>query len=225
MRVVLSMEVVGLMSNKLNPDKALIFRIVHRDNVPWILKNGIHCRNSTTFDRNYINIGNPELIDKRNHRVVPCHPGGTLSDFVPFYFTPFSPMLFNIKTGFGGITKRANEEIVIFVSSLPTLKSMNVPFVFTDRHAYLTTAQFYSDLAKIDQIDWDILQRRDFKRSPDDPGKMERYQAEALVHKVMPCDALKGIVCYNEIVKRSLEKQVAECELQLRIVVRPDWYF
>jgi hypothetical protein len=27
----------------LNPQKALIWRIVHRDNLPWILDNGLHC--------------------------------------------------------------------------------------------------------------------------------------------------------------------------------------
>jgi hypothetical protein len=225
MDVAWSMEIVSLMSSKLNPEKGLIFRIVHRDNVSWILNNGLHCSNSTTFDRNYVNIGNPELIDKRSHRVVPCPPGGTLSDFVPFYFTPFSPMLLNIRTGYGGITKRLNEEIVIFVSSLPTLKKMNVPFIFTDRHAYLEAAQFYSNLEKLDQIDWEVLQRRDFKRSPDDPGKIERYQAEALVHKTMPCSALQGVVCYNETVKHRLEQQISERNLQLRIVVQPGWYF
>src|SRR3954466_10875814 len=100
----------------LTPDKALIFRIVHRDNLPWILDNGLHCRNSDTFNPNYVNIGNVELIDRRNGHTVPCPPGGTLSDYVPFYFTPFSPMLLNITTGWGGITKRRNEEIVVLVS-------------------------------------------------------------------------------------------------------------
>ena len=91
------------MSKDLNPQKALIFRIVHRDNVPWILDHGLHCRNSGSADPNYVEIGNPDLISKRNHHSVPKPPGGTLSDYVPFYFTPFSPMLLNITTGWGGI--------------------------------------------------------------------------------------------------------------------------
>jgi ssDNA thymidine ADP-ribosyltransferase, DarT len=91
------------MSKDLNPKKALIFRIVHRDNVPWILDHGLHCRNSATFDADYVEIGNSDLIAKRNRHPVPCAPGGRLRDYVPFYFTPFSPMLYNIKTGWGGI--------------------------------------------------------------------------------------------------------------------------
>ncbi len=213
------------MSNNLNPTKALIFRIVHRDNVPWILEHGLHCRNSGTFDANYRNIGSAELIDKRSRRVVPIPPGGTLSDYVPFYFTPFSIMMLNIKTGHGGVTKVPNEEIVIFVSSLPTLAAQGLPFVFTDRHAYLQQAQFSSDMADLNRIDWAILQNRDFKNDPNDLGKKERYQAEALVHRFVPVDALLGIACLNKSVESMLQAALAERQLQLRTVVQPNWYF
>ena len=67
---------------------------------------------------------NPELIDKRSRRVVEVGPGGTLSDYVPFYFTPFSIMMYNIKTGFGGVPRVANEEIVILVSSLSRFRNL-----------------------------------------------------------------------------------------------------
>jgi len=106
-------------SKDLTPEKALIFRIVHRDNVPWILDHGLHCKNSSVLDPNYVEIGNPDLIGRRDGHRVKLPPSGTLSNYISFYFTPFSPMLFNIKTGWGGIRKRDNDEIVIMVSSLP----------------------------------------------------------------------------------------------------------
>jgi ssDNA thymidine ADP-ribosyltransferase, DarT len=93
-----------------------------RDNVPWIMANGMHARNSGVVDPNFVPIGNPDLIDKRHSRRVPCAPHGTLSDYVPFYFTPFTPMLFNIKTGFNGVQRRPLDEVVIFVSSLRKLE-------------------------------------------------------------------------------------------------------
>ncbi|AEQ97857.1 hypothetical protein XOC_3767 [Xanthomonas oryzae pv. oryzicola BLS256] len=65
-----------------------------------------------------MSIGNPELIDKRSSHPVPLPPGGFLNDYVPFYFTPFLPMLRNIHTAWGGIQRRPNEDIVILVSSL-----------------------------------------------------------------------------------------------------------
>lgn len=69
----------------LNPEKALIWRIVHCDNLPWILDNGLHCANSPTQAPAYITIGNAGLITRRTHREVPIAPGGTLADYVPFY--------------------------------------------------------------------------------------------------------------------------------------------
>ena len=79
----------------------------------------------------------------RKAHPVPCGPRGTLGDYVPFYFTPFTPMLYNIKTGFNGIPKKPIEEIVILVSSLHHLKEKGIPFVFTDRHAKLKLAQIF----------------------------------------------------------------------------------
>ena len=76
-------------SNTLNPEKALMWRIVHRDNLPWILDNGLHCGNSSTRSSNWVNIGNSELIGKRATHPVPLSPNGCLNDYVPFYFTPF----------------------------------------------------------------------------------------------------------------------------------------
>lgn len=110
-------------------------------------------------------------------------------------------MLLNIKTGHNGIPKRSMNEIVILVSSLRTLAAQQIQFVFTDRHAYLQTAEFHNDLAHLDCIAWNCLQTRDFKRDPNDPGKFERYQAEALVHQHLPTTALAGIVCHGEAQK------------------------
>src|SRR5258708_18270420 len=119
-----------------------------------MLHNGLQCRNSPQRDQNYVEIGNPELIENRTRRAVSIPPGGVLSEYIPFYFTPHSPMLLNIKTGYQGIARRPMSEIVILVSSLPALATQKIPFVFTDRHAYLQTASFFSDLAQLDLIPW-----------------------------------------------------------------------
>ncbi|HOI51472.1 MAG TPA: DUF4433 domain-containing protein [Azonexus sp.] len=209
----------------LNPEKALIWRIVHRDNLPWILDNGLHCGNSALKAPAWVNIGNPELIDKRANHPVPLPPGGLLNDYVPFYFTPFSPMLRNIHTGWGGIPKRPNEEIVILVSSLHHIAGLGLQFLFTDSHAYYQWANFYADLADLDKIDWPLLQRRDFKRDPEDPAKFERYQAEALVHQHLPVCGLRGIVCYTEALKQRIEPEIQARNLNLPVHARTGWYF
>ena len=208
----------------LNADKALIWRIVHRDNLPWLLAHGLHCRSAAEQDPNYLNIGNIELIDKRAHRVVPLAPGGTLSDYVPFYFTPFSVMMMNIRSG-RSVAQRANDEIVILVSSVHRVRAMGIPILFTDAHAYPPATRFFDDPASLGEIDWGILQARDFKRDLDDPRKLERYQAEALVHRHLPVQGLLGIVCYTDALKQDFENKMQGLDLQLPVHVRTGWYF
>lgn len=208
----------------LNPEKALIWRITHRNNLPWILDNGLHCANSVLLSPNYVNIGNPDLIDKRRHRKVPIAPSGSLADYVPFYFTPFSVMMMNIHSG-RGVIQRSNEDIVILVSSLWHVHSIGLQFVFTNAHAYPDWTNYYGDLAHLCEIDWNILQRRDFKRDPDDPRKMERYQAEALIFKHLPINGLLGIVCYTEELKHNIEWEIQARSLKLQVYARTGWYF
>jgi len=210
--------------SRLNPEKALIWRIVHRDNLPWILDNGLHCANSDVQAPQYVNIGNADLIDKRRSRYVLIAPGGVLADYVPFYFTPFSVMMKNIHSGWS-VQQRSNDEIVILVSSLYRVEQLGLPFVFTNAHAYPDWTNYYSDLANLGEIDWPILQRRDFKRDPDDPRKMERYQAEALIHHHLPITGLLGIMCYTDAMKERIEQDVAARGLRLSVHARPGWYF
>lgn len=205
--------------------KAWIFRITHIKNVPWILENGLRCCNSSCHDPNFQAIGNPELIGKRTSRQVPIAPGGTLSDYVPFYFTPYSPMLLNIKTGHNGVRKTPMPDIAILISSLHKTNAEGAGFVFTDRHAYLQTANFSDDLEHLDRIDWPRLNARDFKRDPDDPAKFERYQAEALIHNVVPVSALLGIACHGDAQKEQLQGLVADLSLPINILARLSWYF
>jgi hypothetical protein len=211
--------------SSLNSEKAFIWRIIHRDNLPWVFEHGLHCANSPVQAPAYVAIGNAELINRRRTRNVPVAPGGTLADYVPFYFTPFSPMMYNIHTGRGEVAKRANEEICILVSSLPHITNLGIRSVFTDRHAYTPLAQYFNDMSQLNQIDWTLIQARNFMRNPDDPVQIERYQAEALVHQHLPVSALSGIVCYTEAVRMRLNAQAKTHGLTLDIKAIPGWYF
>jgi hypothetical protein len=208
----------------LNPEKALIWRIVHRDNLPWILEHGLYCGNSAMRAPDWISIGSADLIAKRATHPVPIEPRGVLNDYVPFYFTPFSVMMKNIHSGHS-VPQRRNEDIVILVSSLHRVRQQGLRFLFTDSHAYYLWANFYSDLADLDKIDWPLLQYRDFKRDPDDPAKFERYQAEVLIHQHFPVAGLLGIVCYTDRVKQEIEHLIQPSGLQLQVYTRRNWYF
>ena len=211
-------------SQDLKREAARIFRVTHIDNVPWILRNGIHCQNSSLLDPNFREIGLPDLIQTRKSRIVPVHPGGTLADYVPFYFTPWSPMLYKLKTGHG-VRQVPMSEIVILISSLGRLAEVGATFLYTDRHASLQAAVFNSNLDGLDCVDWKGLQSRDFKHDPDQPDKLERYQAEALVYRVVPLEALLLIACHGGPQRLALENHISRTGVSMRVVERPAWYF
>jgi hypothetical protein len=208
----------------LNPERALIFRIIHRANLPWVLQHGLHCGNSAMRSAQWVSIGNQELIGKRALWPVAAPPGGVLNDYVPFYFTPFSPMMLNIKTGWNGVQQHPPQDILILVSSLPRLAELGLTWLFTDTHANNGVASYFSQLADLQRIDWRILQTRDFKRDPEDPGKVGRYQAEALVHRHCPLQGLSGIVCFDEGGKIASQQAVDAVGAPLKVIKQPTWY-
>lgn len=212
------------MYTKLNPDNALIWRLTHRENLSWILDNGLHCASSSFQAPNYITIGNNEVIDKRKNRPVSSPPGGTLNDYIPFYFTPFSPMMYNIHTG-KSVTQYPNTEIIILVSSLRYVAKAGIKFLFTDRHASYTLANYYGSLKDLIKLDWGLWQQRDFQRDPENPEKMDRYQAEALIYRHLPIESLQGIVCFTTELESKIKQQVNDKGLSLKVKANPDWYF
>lgn len=156
---------------------------------------------------------------------MPIGNGGTLNDYVPFYFTPFSPMLYNIYTGYNGMPHQKNEDIIILVSSLHKLQEWQVNFIFTDMHAYSALATFHSDLSNLDKVDWRILQKRDFKRDINDLQKMERYQAEALIYDSCPITSIEYIVCYSDKVTNDIQNILNLNNISIRVATRSEWYF
>ena len=210
----------------LSPENGYIFRITHVDNLRWTLRNGLHCQSSAARDPEFVPIGNPEIIASRIAREVPRPPGGTLADYVPFYFTPFSPMAFNVRTGHRDIVRqvRANE-IAILVASVHDLSASGSRVLHTDRHAFLMTARFFDSPSDLDQVDWRLLRERDFRRDNNDPGKIERYQAEALVHHQLPADRLRAVLCYCERQRRRVAHWASEANCTVKVAVDSRFYF
>lgn len=60
-----------MLYTSLNPDKALIWRIIHRDNLPWVLDHGLHCGNSAVKAPGWVSIGNRYQAEALIHRHVP----------------------------------------------------------------------------------------------------------------------------------------------------------
>ena len=85
----------------LDLNKIWVFRIVPIQNLEFILRDGLHCKNAGRKDREFVTIGSEEIITQRDTRLVKCYPDTVVNDYVPFYFSVRTPMLYNIITGHG----------------------------------------------------------------------------------------------------------------------------
>lgn len=202
-----------------------IFRITHIHNLPFILQHGLYCQVAGFQDPGFKSIGYPTLIEYRKERVVPVPPGGTLHDYIPFYFWYKSPMLYVISKGNDPeVIPTPQADIVYIVSSIEALQVSGSRFVFTDRHAKLEYANFYSDPQDLAQLNWDSIRTDDWGRQFG-PERREMKMAECLVHNHLPREAIIGVAVMNEHAKSIVDTYLLEKQLQIPVKVKPNFYF
>jgi hypothetical protein len=202
------------------PKEIRLFRMVHYENLEHLLRNGLCCKDHENADPDYINIGDNGLIASRNEFEVPIPPGGKLGDYVPFYFAGHSPMLLNIKTGFRGVTKRPQHEIVFVVCKLKDVLAHCKQFVYTDGHAKDRLTDFYNDIGIInDVIRWDMVSLQYWAPTEEHYDSQRCKQAEFLVKKEVPVTCIEGILVKNDDRKLYVEKILQKLHLQLPVGV------
>src|ERR1051326_1675326 len=112
-----------------------------------------------------------------------CPKGGTLADYVPFYFAPRSPMLFAIYRGQVQGYVGTQQNVVHLSSSVEVVIQKAKAFVFTDGHAEMDFSEFFMDIAHLDRVDWKIMQEQHWHDTNEDGDRKRRRQAEFLVHR------------------------------------------
>jgi hypothetical protein len=175
-----------------------------------------------------VEIGYDHIKRRRALRVVPCGVGGTLADYVPFYFAPRSPMLYAITRGLVSAEAACTEQIVYLVSSTQTLRGAGLTVIATNRHAELDYAAMTEHDGELDGdgfIDWPLMTATYWNNTPDDPDRKERRQAECLVHPSVPWQAIEGIVTKNEHARAQVELVLGTAGQPTPLIVRAEWYF
>ena len=198
------------------------YRMTHIDNIPHILENGITHPSCTSANPEYVPIGDTSLIASRNARQLGS--GKTLGNYIPFYFSKRTPMLFVIQHGHNSVPIVAPENIVYCVCSLDAIVSLGSDFLFSDGHAYNKLSSFYdsSHLSEIETIlDWEAIHDIYWK-DEQDTDKKRRKEAECLIGADIPLTFIKQFVVYNDDAKEKLLIFGVEEEM---IEVNAGYYF
>jgi hypothetical protein len=134
-------------------------------------------------------------------------------------------MLYAIKNsrveGFSG----NQSDIVYWVSRIQKFVGLDEPFVFTDGHGTMGFTEFFDEVQFLDQIDWNLMSSQYWYDTEDDPDRKRRRQAEFLVYNNCPLDLLLGLAVRNDSVKMKVESMIELAQLDLNVVVKPEWYF
>lgn len=123
--------------------------ITHVSNLPSVLQlGGLCCDNRRNRDGIVCKgIAYQHIKDRRARKRVPLGQGGTLADYVPFYFGPRSPMLYTINKGNVPGYSDGQSPVLHLVSSVEEIVEAGLPFVFTDGHAEMGYSDFFDDLS------------------------------------------------------------------------------
>jgi hypothetical protein len=208
------------------PDIIWLYRIVHVKNMEHLLTHGILNKSHENAASGYLSIGDSDLIIKRNDYPVKINPpGGMLGDYVPFYFGPLSPMLYNIKTGFGGIKKQSQSDIIYVLCKAQDIVRECKEWCFTDGHAKKAISGFYNNLKDIDEVDWNIVKEKYWNNTEEDFDRMRRKQAEFLVKDKVPVNCISGIAVYDEKKRILLEEMVKKLDLNIPVKIITQFYY
>ena len=208
-------------------DKIWVFRIVPIQNLEYLLRDGLHCKNAGKKDKGFVTIGSQEIITQRDTRIVKCYPDTVVNDYVPFYFSVRTPMLYNIITGHGVIAS-PQKDIIYLCCKLSELTSEDFQWCYTNGNAAKAISKFFNKLNDIEnKVDWRSIKTTDFRdeNADGDEDRIRKKHAEFLVKDHIPVQYIKGIAVLNQTIKERVEKILIELKLTIDVKIKTDFYF
>ena len=207
-------------------DNLWVYRIIPIQNLEYILQDGLYCKNTHTNVTNFVTIGSKEIITERDNRVVKCYPDSVVNDYVPFYFSVRTPMLYNIITGHG-VPSRPQKDIIYLCCKLKRLATENFQWCFTNGNAAKKITRFTNKLSSLNKLDWHSIETEDFRdaNSDGDEDRKRKKHAEFLVKNHVPLEYIEEIAVLNEKVKVEVEALLARFGHAIEVKIKTKYYF
>ena len=134
-------------------------------------------------------------------------------------------MLYTIAQGNVPTYQEGQGPVAHLVSTVQAVQEAGEQFVFTDGHATMAMSDFYEDVARMDLVDWPLMESRYWFDTQQYPDRKRRRQAELLVHRFFPWELVTTIGVLSEAMRERVEAALADAEHRPVIQVRRDWYY
>jgi ssDNA thymidine ADP-ribosyltransferase, DarT len=207
--------------------RTAVYHITHVSNLASIVSGGqLDCVNQCAAKGiEPASIAYAGIKAQRARTAVTVARGGTLADYVPFYYAPRSPMLY-ANHYYGGVADAPGGQasIVHLVSSVEVLAEAG-KFVVTDGKPTEAVTVQYGDLGGLDSVDWAVMPLKMWNDTDEAGDRKRRRQAEFLVHAKVPFSAFCVVGVLDLNAAGETATALAEMPDPPAVRIRPDWYY
>jgi hypothetical protein len=209
------------------PQPTLVYHITSLENLPLILASDALLCCDTLRSRKvaYRDIALQNIQSKRARTPVTCGGGGTLHDYVPFFFAPRSPMLYCIHRGNVPTYAGGQRPIIYLVTTAQTLFASIQGCAFTNGHAIMQMSDSFDDLADLDKVDWGVMRQTYWNRTPQDNDRQRRREAEFLAYRSVPWRLIMGIGVIDAEIQKKVVESLQVSSHRPPVKVKRDWYY
>ena len=213
-----------------SPANPKIYHITHVRNLPKIVDAGVLWSDAKRIELRLDCeiVGMSRIKQRRLQQIaLPCHPGTTVGDYVPFYFCPRSIMLYILHRGnHPDVTYTQGQGPIVHLQAdlMATVRwadQNHVRWAFSDRNAGGSLAGFFNSLDDLDKVNWPAVAATDFRDMMVKEGK----QAEFLVHESFPWRLVERIGVHHATTVNPARQALAATAHQPAVTIEPDWYY
>lgn len=172
-------------------------------------------------------IGMGSIKQRRLALPVSCHPQTFVGEYVPFYFCPRSIMLFVIHcANHPELAYRGGQQPIIHLQAdlsqvVQWAEANGRRWAFSLSNAGAVYTQFRSELAQLDEINWDAVAARDFRPA----DVKEAKQAEFLVQQSFPWHLVERIGVHSQGIAQRVYAAMNGAGHRPSVEIRREWYY
>ncbi len=210
------------------PTEPKIYHIVHVDRLASIISDGYLWSDVEARKRGVggTAIGMTKIKERRLGKELTSHPDLFVGDCVPFYFCPRSVMLYLIhKRNHPELIYQGGQGPIIHLEAdlrqtVARADAARRRWAFTSSNAGSRYFEDYSDLSKLNKLDWDAIKTSQWSGDRQGPK-----QAEFLVESSFPWSLVSRIgVQSDEVGNRALRAMYLSSH-RPTVEIKPGWYY
>lgn len=210
------------------PQRPKIYHILHVDRLTSVVADGCLWCDAIIGTRTSpgTTIGMSSIKERRLKELrLSSHPTLYVGDCVPFYFCPRSVMLYLIhQANHPDLSYRGGQGPIVHLetdlhSVVAWADKEGRQWAFTLSNAGARYFEDRSDLAHLNQIDWDAVQARDWRQCKE--GK----QAEFLIERSFPWNLVERIGVRSEATYAAVVNALSGGSHRPAVEIRAEWYY